>query len=146
MDIVMTNADVRLTQIASCIGRFPKSWTGWMAMRITFDSSSDDAHRDVHYAAKSIIGSYLVGIEVRVYHCSNAIHIICKNIPYAILDQTGKQVCNLLSDESDDPVVYETYDLGQHAEEYARLADQDSNSIFLHSSTARFFYQEIRQY
>lgn len=138
MNIVTVNSEVKLTQIASCIGRFPQIWGGWMAARIMFDNTNLETHGGIHHATKAITESYLVGIEGRVFQCENSIHILCKNVSTQIINHAGKQICALLSDENNGAVDYTVFDLDNQADEYARLADQDSNNILLYSSTARF--------
>ena len=138
MEIINIGAEMRLMQIGSCIGRFPQSWNNWMAMRITFDGSNEEAQAGVHHATKSIIGSYLGNVDGRVYYCTGSLHILCKDVSFEIINQAGQQICHLLSDDSDEPVIFEIYDLRHHALDYARLVDQDCNGIFFHGSTSKF--------
>lgn len=138
MNIITVSAEAHLAQIASCIGRFPDIWHNWKALKITCDAGEYDIESDLLHAAKVITESYLIGIEGRSYCCKNSIHILCKDVPVQIIEQTGSQICSLLKNENNYPVNFKTFNLETDHEEYARAADQDSSNIYLHSSTNRF--------
>lgn len=138
MNIVTVNAEAHLSQIASCIGRFPDIWHNWSALKIVCDTGNDDIESDLIHAAKVITESYLVGVEGRSFCCKNSIHILCKDVPIQIIEQAGSQICSLLKNENNTPVTFQTYHLKDDHEDYARTADQDSCNIYLHSSTSRF--------
>lgn len=137
MNIISVNSEVKLTQLSSYIARFPQIWSNWKAVRITYNINNDTCG-DVHHAVKVITQSYLIGVEGKIYHSENNIHILCKDIAKEVIDETGQQICSLLSDEGNAPIIYKVYDLDKDHEEYARAADQDSNNILLYSSASRF--------
>lgn len=138
MNIITVSAETQLAQIASCIGRFPDIWHNWKALKIFFDTEEPYAQSDLLHTVKVITESYLIGIEGRSYCCKNNVHILCKDIPMQIIEQAGNQICSLLKNENNQPVIFKTYDLQTDHEEYARTADQDSSNIFLLSSTSKF--------
>lgn len=139
MDIITVNAETKLLPVISCIGRFPKSWRGWYAMRISFQELNPEAIDDGFFCAKSIIESYLGEVEGRVYNCGQTLHILCKNVVLDILEQTGAQVRDLLNAENEvGSVNYKIYSLEGQSADYARIAEQDCNGAFFLVSTGSF--------
>lgn len=98
MDILSLNAEVKLVAAASSIGRNPLSWQGWHCLRILIEDVSEDNQQEILIWSKSILESYLKDAEGRVYYCEGRdIHVICRDVPRAILEQAGIKSAILFS-------------------------------------------------
>lgn len=138
MEIISINAETKLMPILSCIGRFPQIWRGWNAMRIAFSEMQDGVQEDAFYCTKSIIESYLSGVEGRVYNCGSSMHVICKGVPLDIMSQAGSQICELAATDGEAIVLFSIFDLEKMGADYARQAEQDCSGAFYLLSTASF--------
>ncbi|MDH5722640.1 MAG: response regulator [Alphaproteobacteria bacterium] len=135
MDILSINADTKLVSLASSIGQSPQSWRGWHCVQIMFNDMSDDLRHECLFWIKSFIEAYLKGAEGRVYFCEDSsIHILCKNVPLDVLEQAGKEICNLVYSESSVQVDYQLYDLEKEGMTYAQDVLKRHGNIFCHSS------------
>lgn len=138
MEIISTNAETKLMPILSCIGRFPQSWRGWKAMRVAFSEMKEGEQEDAFYCAKSIVESYLSGVEGRVYNCGSSLHVICKGVPVDIMNQAGTQICELAAGDGHGDIIFTIFDLEKSGADYARQAEQDCSGAFYLVSTASF--------
>lgn len=131
MDILSVNADQKLANVASSIGRHPSSWKDWFSVVVTINSHSENLQQEGLFWTKSIINAYLQDIEGRVYFCSShGIHIICKSVSPDILTQTGQQICELVYSESSVTAHFNIYDLFTQGFEYAQLVLESASHMF----------------
>lgn len=131
MEILLINADQKLFSAASSIGRNPLSWEGWLCLQIRMQNIDDDLYQDCLVWTKSIVDSYLKGVEGRVYFCGNkSIHILGKGISRKILHQTGYQICDLIYAENQSRAYYTFYDLAQDGVLYAQNVLEQAENIF----------------
>lgn len=121
MEILSLNAEVKLAAAASSIGRNPLSWQGWHCLRILIEDVTEDNQQEILIWSKSILESYLKEAEGRVYYCeSKDIHVICRDVPRAILEQAGNQICDLIFNESGIVVSYDIYELSTEGDVYSK--------------------------
>ncbi|MBK9585007.1 MAG: response regulator [Alphaproteobacteria bacterium] len=137
MDILSLNAEVKLAATASSIGRNPLSWQGWHCLRILIEDVSEDNQQEILIWSKSILESYLRDAEGRVYYCEGRdIHVICRDVPRAILEQAGNQICDLIFNESRILVSYDIYELSSEGTEYSKAVLEQKDIFTLPYSQA----------
>lgn len=131
MDIHSINAQAQLASIASSIGRNPLSWRGWDCLNISWIDENEELQQDCLIWTKSILESYLRGVEGRVYSCgNNETHIFCKNVAPEILQQAAAQICDLVRSESGVYAKYKIYDLESEGFEYAQSVLEKASMMF----------------
>lgn len=127
MEAVMINAEIKLSQLSSCLTRFPNSWGGFHALRVIGSGDMDSGQGNVFHPAKSIVESYLGGLDGRAYYGDRALHVLCKSTTFSILEEAGAQICDLLSADHGQNFCFSVHTLDSHAQEYANLTDLDCN-------------------
>ncbi len=146
MDILSLNAEVKLAAAASSIGRNPLSWQGWHCLRILIEDVSEDNQQEILIWSKSILESYLKEAEGRVYYCEGRdIHVICRDVPRAILEQAGNQICDLIFNESRILVSYDIYELSSEGTEYSKAVLEQKDIFTLPYSQAVSVGTEMEQ-
>ncbi|MBK6897465.1 MAG: response regulator [Alphaproteobacteria bacterium] len=146
MDILSLNAEVKLVAAASSIGRNPLSWQGWHCLRILIEDVSEDNQQEILIWSKSILESYLKDAEGRVYYCEGRdIHVICRDVPRAILEQAGNQICDLIFNESHMLVSYDIYELSTEGAEYSKAVLEQKDIFTLPYSQAVSVGTEMEQ-
>ncbi len=146
MDILSLNAEVKLVAAASSIGRNPLSWQGWHCLRILIEDVSEDNQQEILIWSKSILESYLKDAEGRVYYCEGRdIHVICRDVPRAILEQAGNQICDLIFNESRILVSYDIYELSTEGAEYSKAVLEQKDIFTLPYSQAVSVGTEMEQ-
>ncbi len=131
MEIMSVNAHSKLIAVASSIGRNPLSWQGWHCLHVEFSGVDDDMEQECLLWTKSIVESFLRGVEGRVYFCGdNHIHVICKKADRSILEEAGQQICALVYSESAVVSSHRIYDLAAEGFSYARMVLEKSGNIF----------------
>lgn len=121
MEILSANADQKVVNVASMIGRHSKSWSGWYSLHIEMDDISDDLYRDCLVWTKSIVDSYLKNVSGRVYFCDNKnINIICKIENPRALHYVGEEICDLALSEGGKQCLYNVYDLKSEGHLYTQ--------------------------
>ena len=131
MEILSINADQKLMNIASSVGRDPQSWEGWFCLHIRLQETENDLYQECLLWTKSIIESYLKETEGRVYFCGDkTIHILSKTVSPKILRQTGDQVCDLIYAENKSSACYSLYNLMEDGVLYAQSVLEQTNNIF----------------
>lgn len=131
MEILSINADQKLMNLASTVGRNPRSWKGWFCLTVRIPNADDDLYQDCILWAKSIVESYLKDIEGRVYVCGNkTIHILCKTETAHLPHQTGLQLCELICAENGLVINYTIYNLVEDGFLYAQTVLEQADNIF----------------
>ncbi len=131
MDILSVNADQKLAHVASSIGRDPMSWQGWYALVISVNDTEKDLMQECLFWTKSIVESYLSEAEGRLYFCAErGIHILCKTPTKDVLEQTGRQICELVHVESSVRPTFELYDLSAFGFMYTKSVLENTSNIF----------------
>lgn len=131
MEILSVNADQKVINVASMIGRNLKSWNGWFALHIELDEISDDLYGDCLTWTRSIVDSYLKNMSGRVYFCDNKnINIICKTDTPRSLHYLGEQICDLVEAEGDFPCTYNVYDLKTEGHLYTQNILDRANYLY----------------
>lgn len=145
MEILSANAEQKLANIASSIGRNPMSWNGWYSLVIQAHSENENLQQECLFWSQSIIDAYLQGIEGRTYFCSqHGIHILCKGIGIDVLEQTGQQICSLVYSESSLDTSYNIYDLSADGFAYMDLVLENTSTLFSHPEKKQNFLQNCR--
>ena len=131
MEIVSVNAEAKLTNLASSIGRSPQSWRGGFCLRISLDGLDENVQSESFFWTKSLVESYLKGMQSHIYFCENsAIHIISNSVPFSVLENAGLQICELILAESGASISYKIYDLLEDGEAYAQEVLGQKNGLF----------------
>lgn len=131
MDIVSINADKKLASIAESIGRNPLSWDGWFCLRLVLHNIEEDLYQECQLWVRSILDSYLVGIEGRCYFLDDkSVHILANTKSRNIFEQAGEQICALLKHESALNVDYAIYDLVDEGLLYAHSVLRQTKHSF----------------
>lgn len=135
MDIQYINAEQEFMDVMSSIAKNPESWGGWTGLHIVFAEAGEAYAEECFLWAKSIIESYLGQIEGRVFFCfGRHVHVICRGVPIDVLEQTGRQVCDMVFSESGVICEYHLYDLAQYGREYylkSGICDDHSNLLLV---------------
>lgn len=131
MEILSVNADQKLVNMASAIGRNPQSWDGWFCLEIKLQDVEDDFHQDCLIWTKSILDSYFKDTQGRAYFCDNKdIHILCKVESPKRLHQTGQQICDLIYAENALAFHYNVHDLAENGYAYAQDVLTQIDALF----------------
>lgn len=134
MEVLCVNADQKVINIASMIGRHLRSWSGWYALHIELDDITDDLYKDCVVWTRSIVDSYLKNVQGGVYLCDNKnINIICKTDNPRALHYVGEQICDLVEHESDLPFNYNVYDLKSEGHLYTQNILDRANYLYSQS-------------
>lgn len=119
MNILDAHAEQEFVKIVSSISKTPMSWGGWYALHIKFHDIDEGDVPDCLIWSKSILSSYLKDVEGRAFFCHGQyINVLCKNVPFDVLEQTGRQICDLIFHESEIVSEYHVYDLGRYGQEF----------------------------
>tara|TARA_R110002072_G_scaffold107003_2_gene233284 strand:- start:968 stop:1804 length:837 start_codon:yes stop_codon:yes gene_type:complete len=131
MGVISLNAEAKLINLASSIGRSPQSWHGWYCLRIAIDHLDENIQHECLFWVRSLIESYLNGIKNHIYFCENsAIHIIANSVPHDIWEHAAQQICDLTYSESSANISYKLYDLSKDGRVYAQEILDIKNGIF----------------
>ena len=130
MDTQHIDSHAKFATLLTSISKDPASWQGWSSLLITLQDIDPALQQECLFWAKSVVSASLSDFEGRVYFYENmAIHIVCKNVPWDVLSQTGQHVCSLIYDEGDVRTDCLIYDLASEGEDYMHAALAKS-SIF----------------
>lgn len=132
MDIHTINAESKLTELAMSIGKNPASWRGWHALYIDLaggesrDFRADEAEESLIWI-KSVLESYLNGIETHLYICHDRfVHILCHHKDPGILRESARQIGACLLETTGLHIKDEIYDLAKAGYSYIRnILDDD---------------------
>lgn len=131
MNILPHGADRKLFEISSSIAQAPKTWDGWFCLQLDLNISDDALYKESLNMAISIIKTHLKDIRGDVFICENkTIHILCKPPSDKVLEQTGAQICDLISLENSVKTSYRLYDLFEQGYDYSQNITGQTNSIF----------------
>ncbi|MCK5385293.1 MAG: response regulator transcription factor [Alphaproteobacteria bacterium] len=131
MDILSVNADRKLFEIASSITQNPQTWHGWFCLKLDLTACNDTLYEASINLACSVIRTHLKDIRGDVFICENKlVHILCKPPSEKILEQTGVQMCDLITSENGTQPTHRLYDLFEHGYDYARNITGETDSIF----------------
>ncbi len=123
MDVKSINTPSQFINLVTSIGRNPSSWRGWSSLLITLQDMDENLQQECLFWSKSVVEASLSDFEGRVYFRENeAIHIICKNIPWDVLSQTGQHICALIRSESSVRTDCLIYDLYREGDAYMEAA------------------------
>ncbi len=101
MDVISINAEGKLLNLASVIGRSPQSWRGWSCIQVVFSELNENLQHECLFWTKSLIESYIQEAEGRIYFCENrAMHVFCKDVSFDIIEQAAQQIRALVQSES----------------------------------------------
>lgn len=130
MDIITTNAEKSLIKITSSLTQDPQSWNNWFCLKIDLENCNTSAQEPSMRLIRSIIDTHLKDVQGESYFCTNAVHILCKPPSDKVLEQTGVQICDLISTESSDKATYTLYDLRKDSAEYVQSIIGTTDNIF----------------
>ncbi|MCB1782509.1 MAG: response regulator [Alphaproteobacteria bacterium] len=136
MDILNLNAEQKLVHIAASIGRDPLSWRGWQCLHVILGEMDEALEQDCLLWTRSIVESYLRGVEGRVYYCDNGdIHVLCRDVNEDILHQAGTQICDLVFSESAVRATFCIYNLVREGQGYADVVLKSASSTLFPSES-----------
>ncbi len=131
MEILSINAERKLFEIASSISQDAQTWHDWFCLKIDLGACEGKLYEDSAGLARSIINTHLKDIQGDTFICKNkTIHILCKPPSENVLEQTGVQICDLITSENGSPVNYVLYDLSINGYDYAKSVMGTTNSLF----------------
>lgn len=131
MDIHPVNADKKLLEIASSITQDTQTWFGWYCLKIDLSMSEPSLYEDSLGLARSVIKTHLKDIQGHVFVCENkSIHILCKPPSKEVLEQTGIQICDIITSENGTQARQSLYNLFEQGNNYAQDLMNATGSIF----------------
>ncbi len=131
MEILSINAEKTLLEIASSITHDSQTWHGWFCLKIDLSECDGTLYEDSLGLARSIINTHLKDLQGHTFICENkTIHILCKPPSETVLEQTGVQICDLISSENGSNTKYTLYDLCKEGKNYTQDVMGTTNSIF----------------
>jgi len=131
MDIITIQAERKLIDLVSSIGRDPASWHGWSCLHIDLSSMNEEDIQDCLIWIKSIVDSYLKDIEGRVYFANGKdIYAICHDVPASLLREAGNQISDLAFAEASEHLEYRLFDLCEHAYDFVSQALSETTEVF----------------
>ncbi len=143
MQVTSVNAESKLINIASTIGRSPQSWYGWFCLKISLDNISINAQQESLFLVKSLISSYLHGSRGKIFFCENsAIHIIVNSVKQDMLEYAGQQICDLSQHENAIDISYSIYNLAQCGQIYAQEVINQLDGLLKHTNQQSDFFDK----
>lgn len=121
MKVQQHRTEKEMINIACAMDKDPESWKYWSAIHMESVDCEEDDFKDVVISAKAIIESYLQNVQGIAYFCNDKdIYIICKNAPKEVLQQTAKQIDDLVFIKNFLSCKYRIYDLQETSDRFAK--------------------------
>lgn len=135
MEVLSVNADQKIVNLASSIGRSPRSWKGWKCLYIDLSKIDDELYHDCIVWMKALIQSYLGDFDGCSYISNQKIvHILCKNVSHDVLEETGQQIYEFIYAEGSMAIDSMICDLDTEGGIYAQSVLADAGDILSFSS------------
>ncbi len=131
MDTSLINPDPIFAQIAFSISRDPASWENWSCLQIEMEIDNLIEDEECMAALEGIIKSCFAQIEGKIYFVRQYVHIICKGLGLAGLQDIGRQVCDMRFGGHSLFRNFAVYDLSRDARKFIdSLHEENSQNKF----------------